>query len=135
MTSYNFFRNRQFYNLLWLAFVFTLAGCIVEPIGRREYVAEPMVRVEPAPVVEVGMFYYPAYEVYYDSAARIYWYPRGSAWVSGPAPEGVSVNVLLSSPNVRMDFRDSPANHHATVMQQYPRDWRPAGGGRGRGRG
>jgi len=133
MTSFNFLPHRQFYNFLCFAFVLALAGCIVEPIGGREYVAEPMVRVEPAPVVEVGMFYYPAYEVYYDSAARIYWYPRGSAWVSGPAPEGVRAEVLLSSPSVRMDFRDSPANHHSEIVRRYPRDWRPAGGGRGRG--
>jgi len=33
-------------------------------------------------------------------------------WVSRPAPMGVSADVLLASPSVKMDFHDSPANHH-----------------------
>jgi hypothetical protein len=37
------------------------------------------------------------------------------------------VNVLLASPSVRMDFHDSPAQHHATVVKQYPKKWSSPG--------
>lgn len=77
-------------------------------------------------MVEEGLVYYPNYEMYFDPVARVYWYPRGGGWVTGPSPVGVSVDVLLASPSVRMNFRDSPANHHGEVIRQYPRDWRPA---------
>ena len=35
--------------------------------------------------------------------------------------------MLMAAPSVRMDFHDSPANHHAEVVKQYPRNWSPAG--------
>jgi hypothetical protein len=31
-----------------------------------------------------------------------------------------------------MDFHDSPAQHHAAVVQQYPRNWSPPGPDHGR---
>ncbi|HEX7577112.1 MAG TPA: hypothetical protein VF430_03645, partial [Verrucomicrobiae bacterium] len=76
--------------------------------------------------------YYPDYEVYYSSSRHQYAYLEGGAWVSRPAPRGVSVNVLLRSPSVRMDFHDSPANHHAAVVKQYPKNWAPPGSNQGR---
>jgi hypothetical protein len=31
-----------------------------------------------------------------------------------------------------MDFHDSPANHHAAVVKQYPKNWAPSGSNQGR---
>jgi hypothetical protein len=31
-----------------------------------------------------------------------------------------------------MDFHDSPAQHHAAVVQQYPRNWAPPGSNQGK---
>jgi hypothetical protein len=42
-----------------------------------------------------------------------------------PAPQGVSVDVLLASPSVKMDFHDSPAKHHTEMVQKYPKNWKP----------
>jgi len=109
----------------WVAFIGVLAGCVVEPVGGRAYVAAPVVVVDQPVGIEGGLIYYPDYEVYFDPGARIYWYARGGAWIRGPRPEGISVDVLLASPHVRMDFRDSPANHHAEVVRRYPHGWRP----------
>ena len=53
------------------------------------YVAPPVV------VVQDDYVYYPDYEVYYSSSRHQYAYLEGGAWVSRPAPRGVSVNVLL----------------------------------------
>jgi hypothetical protein len=118
------FRHRRVRCALGLALLVTLAGCIVEPVGGRAYVAGPV--VQGPVVVQEGLIYYPNYEVYFDPVARVYWYPRGGAWITGPSPVGVSIDVLLASPSVRMNFRDSPANHHSEIIRQYPRDWRPA---------
>jgi hypothetical protein len=73
----------------------------------------------------VGLVYYPDYEVYYDPGTQVYWHNDGGRWNQGPAPVGVSVNVLRSSPSARMNFHDSPANHHSAVVQQYPHGWKP----------
>jgi hypothetical protein len=83
--------------------------------------------VETAFVVQDDYVYYPDYEVYYSSSRHQYAYIEGGAWVSRPAPRGVSVGVLLASPSVRMDFHDSPAHHHSEVVQKYPRNWAPPG--------
>jgi hypothetical protein len=76
--------------------------------------------------------YYPDYEIYYSSSRHQYAYLEGGAWVSRPAPRGVSVNVLLRSPSVKMDFHDSPANHHAEVVKQYPGNRAQPGSNQGR---
>lgn len=96
----------------------TLAGCVGYVDGPRAgvYVEPPVV------VVQDDYVYYPDYEIYYSSSRHQYAYLEGSVWVSRPAPRGVSVDVLLRSPSVRMDFHDSPANHHAQVVRQYPRN-------------
>jgi hypothetical protein len=39
---------------------------------------------------------------------------------------GVSADVLLASPSVRMDFHDSPANHHADMAKKYPKNYKAA---------
>jgi hypothetical protein len=33
----------------------------------------------------------------------------------------------MRSPSVKMNFHDSPANHHAQVVKQYPKNWKPSG--------
>ncbi|MGD0745280.1 MAG: hypothetical protein ABSA45_09010 [Verrucomicrobiota bacterium] len=106
----------------------TLTGCVGYVDGPRAgvYVAPPVVEIQDDYV------YYPNYEVYYSSSRRQYAYREGSAWVARPAPRGVSVNVLLASPSVKMDFHDSPANHHAAVVQKYPKNWTPPGSNQGR---
>jgi hypothetical protein len=88
-------------------------------------VAPPVVVVAPVVVVEDDYVYYPSYGVYYNSSRHQYAYLEGGAWVSAPAPSGVSAEVLLASPSVKMDFHDSPAHHHAEMIQKYPRNWTP----------
>jgi hypothetical protein len=70
--------------------------------------------------------YYPSYGIYYNSHRREYASLQGGAWVSQAAPSGVAVDVLQASPSVRMNFHDSPANHHAAIARQYPKTWKPA---------
>jgi len=111
--------------LLFATAVVTLAGSVA-------YVDRPppaSVYVEPYPVfaVQDDYFYYPDYQVYYSNSRRQYAYPEGGRWVSQPVPYGVSVNVLRASPSVPMSFHDSLVNHHAAVVQQYPKNWRPPG--------
>jgi hypothetical protein len=117
-----FFSARLLFCAFLGALVGVFAGCVVEPA----YVAPAPVVVQPDVGIEGGLVYYPDYEVYYDPGLRVYWYNRGGVWVNGAAPPGISVDVLLRSPSVRMDFRDSPANHHAEIARRYPHGWRPA---------
>jgi hypothetical protein len=118
--------------VLGAAFLATLTGCIgyvEQPRGAYVYAAPPV--VETTVVVEDDYVYYPNYEVYYSSSRHQYAYLEGGAWISRPAPHGVSVEVLLASPSVRMDFHDAPARHHAEIVRQYPRNWAPSGSNRG----
>ena len=102
--------------MLCAALLTTLTGCVGYVDGPRAevYAAPPVV------VVQDHYVYYPDYEIYYSSSRHQYFWPEGGAWVSRPAPRGVSVDVLLASPSVRMNFHDSPANHHAEIVRQYP---------------
>jgi hypothetical protein len=127
----------------------TLTGCIgyVErPRHTRSYAPPPPppppVYVEREVVVQDHYVYYPGYQVYYSSSRRQYVYLDGRSWVSRPAPPRVSVDVLFASPSVRLDFNDAPSVHHATVVRQYPKHWKPTGaspnhgdGNRGNGNG
>jgi hypothetical protein len=87
-------------------------------------VVAPPVVVAPVVVVQDDYVYYPDYGVYYNSGRHQYYYLRGDAWVWAPAPEGVTVDVLLASPSVHMDWHDSPANHHKEMVQKYPKNWK-----------
>jgi hypothetical protein len=90
-------------------------------------VAPPVVVVAPPVVVlQDDYVYYPNYGVYYSSGRHQYAYLEGGAWVWAPAPSGVSVDILMASPSVRMDWHDSPEKHHAEMMQKYPKDWKPS---------
>ena len=115
---------------LCVALLGTLTGCVGYYDGPRAgvYVAPPMV------VVQDDYVYYPDYECYYSVSRHQYAYREGNAWVSRPAPRGVSVNVLMASPSVRMDFHDLPAQHHASVVKQYPKNWKPSGENHGQNR-
>ncbi len=123
MNSKNHFSLRSKAGLgLCAAFAVTLTGCVA-------YVDRPVpdtVYVAPVPVFEVvdDYVYYPDYECYYSVSRHQYAYREGSAWIARPAPPNVTVNVLMASPSVRMNFHDSPANHHAVVVKQYPRNWK-----------
>jgi len=102
-----------------------LTGCVGYGDGpRRGVYAQPPSAVV---VVQDDYVYYPGYQVYYSSNRRQYVYRDGRSWVSRPTPPRVSVDVLVASPSVRLDFHDSPAVHHATVVQQYPKHWAPPG--------
>ena len=120
--------------VLGTALLGALTGCIgyVDGPRARVYAPHPPVYVEGGVVVQDDYVYYPDYEVYYSSSRRQYAYREGNAWVARPSPRGVSVDMLLASPSVRMDFHDSPANHHAAVVQQYPRNWAPPASNQGR---
>jgi hypothetical protein len=108
--------------VLCAALLGTLTGCVGYVDGPRAgvYVAPPV--TETAVVVQDDYVYYPDYQIYYNSTRHQYAYLEGGAWVSRPAPRGVSVNVLLASPSVRMNFHDSPANHHAVIARQFPKN-------------
>ena len=94
---------------LGAALMFNLTGCVGEVdadyAGPDDYV------------------YYPGYGIYYNSGRHQYAYLNGDVWVMAPTPRGVSVDVLLASPSVKMDFHDSPERHHAEMMKRYPKEW------------
>ena len=122
-----FFKTNQAGFVLGAVILGTLAGCttyVDRPSQGSVYEAPPV-------VVQDDYVYYPDYQVYYSSRRHQYAYLEGGAWVSRPAPRGVSVNVLLASPSVRMNFHDAPANHHAEIVRQYPKNWRPSGANQG----
>ena len=124
----NFFLTNKVGLVLCGVLLGTLTGCVGYVDGPRAgvYVAPPVV------VVQDDYIYYPGYQVYYSGSRHEYAYREGRTWVSRPAPRGVSVDVLFASPSVRMDFHDSPANHHAAVVKQYPKNWAPPGSNQGR---
>jgi hypothetical protein len=122
------FRTTWFRSALALALMGGLTGCPKPPppptaAAPTTVVAPPTTVVEEPPVAD-GLVYYPDYEVYYDPVGAVYWSYSGGAWVSGPAPIGVSLDVLLHAPSAHMNFRGSPAEHHAEVVRQYPHGWR-----------
>src|SRR5271169_4573035 len=107
------------------ALLAVLTGCVAQIDGPSAgiYVAPPVVEVG----VQDNYVYYPSYGIYFNSYRNQYAYMDGGVWVARSQPIGVSVDVLLASPSVRMDFHDSPANHYAEVNRQYPRNWAPSG--------
>jgi hypothetical protein len=112
---------------LCMAVLAVLTGCV-------GYVEGPSVGVYAQPetfAVQDDYVYYPQYECYYSVSRHQYAYRDGNAWVARSAPREVSESVLVASPSVKMSFHDSPAEHHATVVKQYPKNWKPSGGNQG----
>ena len=122
-----FFKTDKAGFVLGTALLGSLTGCV----GYVDRPQQGSVYVEPAFAVQDDYVYYPNYEVYYSSSRHQYAYREGNIWVSRPAPRGVSVNVLIASPSVRMNFHDSPANHHAEIVRQYSKNWKPPGANQG----
>lgn len=107
---------------LGVALLASVTGCVA-------YVDRPAqgsVYVEPYSTfaVQDDYVYYPGYECYYSASRHQYAYREGNVWVARPAPRAVTVNELRASPSVKMNFHDSPANHHAAVVKQYPKNWK-----------
>jgi len=96
-------------------------------IGSTSYADELRVGITVTPpvvVVQDDYVYYPGYAIYYNSSRQQYACLENGVWVMQPAPQGVSVGVLMASPSVNMDFHDSPANHHAEMLRKYPKNWK-----------
>lgn len=106
------------------ALLLLLAGCYTADSGRRTgYQGRARGQAEVTVVYADDYDYYPGYETYYSRSRHEYVYRDGGAWVHRPQPNGVSLEVLLAAPSVRMDFRDSPEQHHDTVVRSYPKNW------------
>jgi hypothetical protein len=106
--------------------MFTLTGCVgyVDRADTSEmYPVGPTVQT--TFVIEDDYVYYPSYQIYYSSRRHQYAYRDGQNWISRPAPHGVSIRQLEASPSVRLDFHDSPVQHHETVIRKYPKNWSP----------
>lgn len=108
-----------------LLLVAGLTGCAAQ--GIRPVPGSVYIEPNATFAVADDYVYYPGYECYYSASRNQYAYREGNAWVARPAPRGVTVNELRASPSVKMNFHDSPANHHAAVAQQYPKNWKPSG--------
>jgi hypothetical protein len=93
-------------------------------VVQRSEPREVAPRAQVMVVAQDDYVYYPGYETYYNQNRREYVYREGNAWVRTPQPRGVALNVLVASPSVRLDFHDSPEQHHPTVVQQYPKNWK-----------
>jgi hypothetical protein len=116
------------------ALLVTLTGCVAYVDRPSEGSLYMVPTVETTVVVQDDYVYYPSYQIYYSNSRHQYAYRDGRNWVSRPAPRGVSINRLQASPSVRMDFHDSPAQHHEAVVKQYPKNWKPAGENQGQKR-
>ena len=114
--------------LLCTALLVGLTGCVGYVDGPRAHYRY----VEPVYVEQDDFVYYPHYGMYYGSRSHQYYYQDGRSWVARPAPRGVSVNLLVSTPSVAVDFHDGPASHHAQVARTYPKNWKPDHGNNGR---
>src|ERR1035441_1807211 len=83
-----FFKADKAGFVLGAVLLVTLTGCVAYVDGPRAGIqAEPYVFV-----AQDDYIYYPGYDVYYSSHRRQYAYLEGGAWVSRPAPPGVSVD-------------------------------------------
>ncbi|MGA2787996.1 MAG: hypothetical protein ABSF60_10755 [Verrucomicrobiota bacterium] len=128
----HFFKTNKVGFVLGAVLLAALTGCVVNAdaqgigitVQAPVVVVAPPVAVAPAVVVQDDYVYYPNYGIYYNSHRHQYAYLEGGAWVFAPVPQGVSVEVLLASPSVRMDWHDSPEHHHAEMVQKYPKNWK-----------
>jgi len=108
------------------ALLAVLVGCLVNSSGQRGgNRGSPNVQVQATVAVQDDYDYFPGYETYYSRNRHEYVYRDGNNWVRQSAPRGVSASVLLAAPSVRLDFHDSPEQHHASVVRSYPKNWTP----------
>lgn len=119
---------------LCAALITPLTGCIVAGTDQHP---RHQPRTQVVVSYEDDYDYYPRYEVYYSRSRHEYVYLDGNAWVRRSEPRGISIDLLLATPSVRMDFRDSPEKHHNTVIRSYPKnhgqsDHQPAEKGKNR---
>ena len=129
-----FFKTDKVGLVLSAAFLVTLTGCVGYVDGPRAGIqVEPAVQVDAGFVAQDDYVYYPGYQMYYSSQfgtdSMIGKALRG--W-RGRRHEGSRLTCCMASPSVRMDFHDSPANHHAAVVKKYPKNWKPSGSNKGR---
>jgi len=103
------------------ALLVALAGCAGSAYGQGVGIT-----ITHSVTTEDTYVYYPAYSIYYNSGRHQYVSLQGGTLVWAPAPSGVSVDALLASPSVNMDFHDSPANHLAATLRMYPGNWKPS---------
>jgi hypothetical protein len=123
-----FYKTNKVGLVLGAVLLAALTECVGSADGQGVSITvTPPVVVAPVVVVQDDYVYYPNYGMYYNSHRHQYAYLENGAWVLAPGPQGVTVDVLLASPSVHMDFHDSPANHHKEMLQKYPRDWKPSG--------
>jgi hypothetical protein len=128
--------NRTNSKIGWVSAVAAVAlftGCVVhEPRHHvRVHAPAPVVHVQSGIVVHDTYTYYPGYQVYYSSSSRQCIYLDGGSWVTRAAPPRISIDVLLASPSIRMDFHDAPSLHHASISKTYPTSWTPPGHSKG----
>ncbi len=102
-------------------------------LRRDERGPPPRSDMRPTPPIVVlhdGYDYYPGYEIYYNRERREYVYREGKNWVHRSEPRDVKREVLIVAPVVRMEFRDSPEQHHDAVVKKYPKNWKRQDGKR-----
>lgn len=120
--------------LAGLLLALALAGCSSSDSTRSGYYRDRPIGYDNRSTVvyEDDYDYYPGYEVYYARSRHEYVYRDGNRWVRSSSYPRANSQVLLSSPSVRVDFRDAPERHHDVVVRRYPRDWRQDRDGDGR---
>lgn len=115
-----------------------VAPAVVAPVESAVVAAPATVSPAPAPVTPATSMpapaptvaqdeyvYYPGYELYYCVNRQQCMYLQNGVWVAGPVPQGIDSATLFASPSVKMNFHDSPMNHHAVIAQKYPKNWMP----------
>jgi hypothetical protein len=118
--------RRTGFVLLPLLLAAGFAGCASDQgyYSNSSYRGRPSTHVAAVATYNDDYVYYPAHETYYSRNRHEYVYRDGNAWVRRPQPNGVTADVLIQTPSVRLDFHDSPERHHDAVVKQYPRTWR-----------
>jgi len=102
----------------------TLVGYAAEPpIQRNEERDRPATQIQAGVVIQDDYDYYPGYETYYSRNRHEYVYRDGDTWVRRSEPRGVTAEALFAAPSVRLDFHDSPEQHHNDVIRNYPKSW------------
>jgi hypothetical protein len=126
MNSETLFTPRRIGLVIGATLLATLTGCVTEgSYHSRGYRSGAEVQVQAGVVFEDDYDYYPGYETYYSRSRREFVYRDGRSWVRRSEPRGISVDLLLAAPSVRMEFRDAPERHHRQVVKTYPKRWTP----------